>query len=39
MRAQQVELLSMSNKFYTWAGECSNAEKDLAEFVAAEDQE
>ncbi|KAG1770539.1 hypothetical protein EDD22DRAFT_948480 [Suillus occidentalis] len=39
MRAQQEELLSMSNKFYTWAGECSNVEKDLAEFVAAEDQE
>lgn len=39
MRAQQVELLSMSNKFYTWAGEWSNAEKDLAEVAAAEEQE
>ncbi|KIK32164.1 hypothetical protein CY34DRAFT_111076 [Suillus luteus UH-Slu-Lm8-n1] len=33
MRAQQVELLAMSNKFYTWAGEWSNAEKDLNEFA------
>jgi ABC-type nickel/cobalt efflux system permease component RcnA len=34
---QHMELLNISNKFYEWAKEWSNAEKDMTEFVGAEE--
>jgi hypothetical protein len=34
---QHMELLNVSNKFYEWAKEWSNAEKDMTEFVGTEE--
>ena len=36
-RAQHVELLAASNKFYNYSMEWSNAEKDITEFLAQEE--
>jgi hypothetical protein len=35
--SQHMELLNVSNKFYEWAKEWSNTEKDMTEFVSAEE--
>jgi hypothetical protein len=37
MCSQHMELLNISNKFYEWAKEWSNTEKDMTEFVNAEE--
>jgi hypothetical protein len=36
--SQHMELLNISNKFYEWAKEWSNTEKDMTKFVSAEER-